>query len=175
MYVLPFTDAHLYVCHCRAAALPLPCGSSTTGLWSFTAAVRQLYHRPVVDVRIFIEKRYGLGSSLIMTKLGTLRSQFMKSSVYKGEIPIYTERRFSFPEIRLYLHSTALLLHGKWVNIHDIRKIPTGNIRWPVKVTDNLFSDGMAQYIIEIFVERCDHECLAKFSFKKQFSYFLFA
>ena len=124
MSIFPFTDAHLYVYRCRAVALPQACGS-------FTAAVRQLYHRPVVDVRIFIEKRYGLGSSLIMTKLGTLRSQFMKSSVYKGEIPIYTERRFSFPEIRLYLHSTALLQHGKWVNIHDIRKIPTGNIRWP--------------------------------------------
>gem|GEM_PF-5142161 len=52
-----------------------------------------------------------------MTKLGTLRSQFMKFSVYKGEIYIYAERRFSFPEIRLYLHATALLQHGKWENI----------------------------------------------------------
>ena len=52
-----------------------------------------------------------------MTKLGTLRSQFMKFSVYKRDIPIYAERRFSFLEIRLYLHATALLQHGKWENI----------------------------------------------------------
>ena len=60
MPVSSFTDAHLYVYRCRAAA---------------------------VDVKVFIEKRNGLGSRLIMTKLGTLRSQFMKSSVYKGEFP----------------------------------------------------------------------------------------
>ena len=106
MPVFTSTTAERQLYRCRAVALPQACGS-------FTAAVRQLYHRPVVDVKIFIEKRNGLGSSLIMTKLGILRSQFMKSSVYKGEIPIYTERRFSFPEIRLYLHSTALLQHGK--------------------------------------------------------------
>ena len=52
-----------------------------------------------------------------MTKLETLRSQFMKFSVYKGKIPIYAEIRFSFPEIRLYLHATALLQHGIWENI----------------------------------------------------------
>ena len=68
-------------------------------------------------MKVFIEKRNNLDSRLIMTKLGTLRSQFMKSSVYKGEIPIYAERLFSFLEIRLYLHATALLQHGKWENI----------------------------------------------------------
>ena len=40
----------------------------------------------MVDGKVFIEKQNNLGSSLIMTKLGTLRSQFMKSSVYKGYI-----------------------------------------------------------------------------------------
>ena len=79
MPISPFTDAHLYVCRCRAAALPQACGS-------FTARQQQLYHRPVYDGKFFIEERNGLGSRLIMTKLGTLRSQFMKSSVYKGGI-----------------------------------------------------------------------------------------
>ena len=79
MPVSSFTDAHLYVYRCRAVKLPQACGKAT-------AAVRQSYHRPVVDVKVFIEKRNGLGSRLIMTKLGTLRSQFMKTSVYKGEI-----------------------------------------------------------------------------------------
>ena len=79
MYVSSFTDAHLYVYRCRAVKLPQACGKAT-------AAERQSYHRPVVDVKVFIEKRNGLGSRLIMTKLGTLRSQFMKSSVYKGGI-----------------------------------------------------------------------------------------
>ncbi len=32
MPVLRFTDAHLSVVHCLVVALPLPCGSSTTGL-----------------------------------------------------------------------------------------------------------------------------------------------
>ena len=52
----------------------------------------------------------------------------MKFSVYKREISIYAERRFSFPEIRLYLHATAYynMENGK---TYDIRKIPTGNIR----------------------------------------------
>ena len=88
MPISPFTDAHLYV-----------------------------YRTAAVDVKVFIEKRNNLGSRLIMTKLGTLRSQFMKSSVYKGKISIYAERRFSFPEIRLYLHATAFLQHEKWENI----------------------------------------------------------
>ena len=110
MPIPPFTDAHLYVYRCRAAALPQACGRAA-------ARQRQSYHRPVYDEKVFIEKRNGLGSRLIMTKLGTLRSQFMKSSVYKRENSIYAERRFSFPEIRLYLHATALLRHEKWKNI----------------------------------------------------------
>ena len=42
MYIFPFTDLHLPVVQCSVIALPLPFGSST-------AAVRQRYHRPVVE------------------------------------------------------------------------------------------------------------------------------
>ena len=108
------TDAHLYVYRCRAVKLPQACGKAT-------AAERQSYHRPVVDVKVFIEKRNGLGSRLIMTKLGTLRSQFMRTSVYKGEFSIYAERRFSFPEIRQYLNFSLKksfpYLAGMWLEI----------------------------------------------------------
>ena len=107
MLIFPFTDAHLYVYRCRA-----------------------------VDVKVFIEKRNNLDSSLIMTKLGTLRSQFMKSSVYKGENSIYAERRFSFPEIRLYLHATALLQHEKWENIRHKE-----NINWEYPLTHSGSAD----------------------------------
>ena len=123
MLIYPFTDAHLYVYRCRAVKLPQACGKAT-------AAERQSYHRPVVDVKVFIEKRNNLDSRLIMTKLGTLRSQFMKPSVYKGEISIYAERQFSFPEIRLYLHATALLQHEKWKNIRH-----KDNTNWEYPLT----------------------------------------
>ena len=57
MRILPFTDLHLAV-----------------------------VHRPVNDGKVFKKKRNNLGFSMIMKKLGTLSSLFMKYSVHKGRL-----------------------------------------------------------------------------------------
>ena len=92
MHVFSFTDGHLPIVQCLVASLPLPSGSSTT-------AERQLYHRPVVDEKVFIEKRNNLDLSVIMTRFGALRSQLTHSSVLKGKILPMQREGFACPEV----------------------------------------------------------------------------
>ena len=80
MYILPSVNVHLTVVHCPSVALPLPCGSATTGLW-------QSYHCPLNDGKVFNEKRNSLGLGMIMTKFVALHSLFTHSSVCKGFFP----------------------------------------------------------------------------------------
>lgn len=53
IFYLPFVDVHLTVRKCTSYRRSLPIGS-------FTAAVRQRYHRPVVELPLPIERRESL-------------------------------------------------------------------------------------------------------------------
>ena len=100
IFYLPFVDVHLTVRKCTSyrrslpigsftaaerqlyhrpvVTLPLPCGSATTGLW-------QSYHCPLNDGKVFNEKRNSLGLGMRMTKFVALHSLFTHSSVCKGK------------------------------------------------------------------------------------------
>ena len=79
MRILPFTDLHLAVVHRPVTERSPPSD------WSFNAQWL-IVQRPVNDGKVFKKKRNNLCFSVIMKKLGALRSLFMKYSVHKGKI-----------------------------------------------------------------------------------------